>query len=165
MLQFLLDIVNQLYHMDVKDSIVFNGKRILSAIVIICCFHEMTPQHIKRLEDIPSDHISALLSLLCLKPDMQRQECNDWNYLITFIPSSFRKTVSDAILALIVHLSHTKYFELPEWLFAIPIVHFLRSISKPFQEIETEPNRIPWGDKLIGLQTVKSYVNDRSDVW
>lgn len=166
MLKFLMDIAVQLIRMDIKGNVILNGRRMLSAIIVICCLHELTPKTIKHLSDIPSDLISALLSLLCLMPDLDRRKCADWNYLTTFIPDSLRKKVSDAILAFVVHLSHTKYFDLPDWLFAVPIVHFLRKITTPFQDLETNPKKISWGDRLIGLQGVKSFVNDRKDeVW
>lgn len=64
MKQYLLDIVNQLFHIDVKGNAENNGKRMLSAIVIICCLHKMIPNSIKDISKIPPDHISALLSLL-----------------------------------------------------------------------------------------------------
>lgn len=106
--------------------------------------------------NIPPQHLCLLMSLLCLMPDVQHQECADWDYLIALIPDSFRKTAYEAVLALTVHLSHVKYFDLPDWLFAIPVIHFLRPVCKPFHEVELNPKRIPWGDRLVGLQSIKS---------
>ena len=156
MKRFLLDIVEQLCCKKVEGNVMVNGKRMLSAIVIICCLHDMTPKCIS-MESIPPQHLCLLLSLLCLMPDVKHQKCEDWDYLIALIPKSFRKTAYESVLALTIHLSHIKYFDLPDWLFAVPVVHFLKpNACKPFHEVEYNPRRIPWGDKLIGLQTIRS---------
>ncbi len=160
-MKFLLDIVDRLSCVDINGNAMRNGKRMLSAIVLTCCLYEMVPNCIK-ISAIPSDRVSALLSLLRLMPDLQNQKCADWDFLINFIPKSFRKTASDAVLALTMQLSHTKYFSLPDWLFAIPVVHFLRQDVFPFQEFQLDPRKIPWGDKLIGLQTVRSETNNKN---
>lgn len=162
MMYILLDIMKQLLEMEIKGAI-HNGKRMLSAIVIMCCLHEMIPKCI-QISDIPSDAMSALLSLLRLMPDVHNQKCADWDYLRSLIPDSYWKTAYESILALTVHLSHTAYFDFPDWLYAIPVVHFLKKTSKPFKEIELNPKQIPWGDKLIGLETIRSHNNNTKSV-
>lgn len=163
MMDILLGIMTKLLEIEIKDAI-HNGKRMLSAIVIMCCLHEMIPKCL-RISDIPPDSMSALLSLLHLQPDMHNRMCADWDYLIQCIPDSYRKTASESVLALTVHLSHTSYFNYADWLYAIPVVHFLKKTSKPFKEIELNPKQIPWGDKLIGLETIRSHNNNIKSVW
>ena len=157
---FLLDIVEKLCLVGVNGNSAINGKRMLSAIITACCLHEMCPKFIK-LSDVPPDHVSALLSLLRLMPDVQNQKCVDWEYARAYIPDTFVKAASSAVLALTVHLSHTEYFNLPDWMFAIPVIHFLRTDSVPFQEIEYDPKKIPWRDRLLGLEGVRSQTNNR----
>ena len=161
MKNFLLDIVEQLYDRNIQGSAMVNGRRMLSAVIIACCLHEMIPGCI-RLSDIHHQHLRLLLSLFYLMPNVQDQKCDDWDYLIALIPTSFRKAASESVLALTVHLSHVKYFDLPDWLFAIPVIHFLR-VCNPFHKFELNPRRIPWGDKLIGLQSIRSKThNDKT---
>ena len=157
---FLLDIVEMLCLVEINENPITNGKRMLSAIVIICCLDAMIPNCIEH-SHISPDRISALLSLLRLLPDVQNQRCADWEYLKAYIPEAFQKKASDAVLAFTLHLNHTEYFILPDWMFAIPVIHFLRSTSVPFQEIEFNPEKIPWRDKLLGLDDVRSRANNK----
>lgn len=151
----LLNVAEEIVHIDMERNAIMNGNRILSAIVIMCCLNEMIPKCIK-FDDITDHRISALLSMLCLMPDTQSRKCADWDYLTNLIPTSFRKTAYESVLAFINHLSHTKCFDLPEWLFAVPIVHFLKEDCVPFEDMVLDPKKIPWIDKLIGLQGVRS---------
>ncbi len=45
----------------------------------------------------------------------------------------------------------------PEWLYAIPVTHFLKGVSKPFQEFEFDPKEVPFGDTLIGIKRKTYY--------
>lgn len=162
-MSFLLSIVENLCQADLSRNPIINGSRMLSAIVTICCLDEMIPKCITH-SDVPRNHVSALLSLLRLTPDVQNRRCADWDYLTAYIPRAFHKTVSEAVLAFTVDLSHTEYFNLPTWMFAIPVIHFLRSDSVPFQEIEFNPKNIPWGDKLLGLDDVRRRTYTNRDV-
>lgn len=158
-MQFLFDKLDRLFCIDVTNAI-DNGRRILSAIVIICCLNKMVSRCIK-LADIPSDRVATLLSMLRVMPDMQNRKCEDWDYVKSFT-ESFRKEAFESVLALTVHLSHTKYFSIPDWMYAIPVVHFLKPVAVPFQEIELDPRKIPWVDKLIDLQTIRSHVSNHN---
>ena len=161
-MDILLGIMNQLLKIEIKDAI-HNGQRMSSAIVIMCCLQEMIPKCIP-IFDIPSESIASLLSLLSLMPDMHHRKCADWDYMITLIPDSYRKTAYESVLALTVHLSHTTYFAFPDWLYAIPVVHFLKNTSQPFKAIELNSEQIPWGDKLIGLESIRSHNNNTKNM-
>ena len=139
---------------NINDDVKCNGKRMLSTIVIICCLHKLTSKFIK-ITDVPLDGVSIMLSLLRLKPDMQHQQCEDWVYLDTCIPDAFRKTAIDAVCAFTNYLCQKKLFNEPNWLFAIPVVHFLRRASKPFQEVELDYNKVPWEDQSVDIVSVK----------
>ena len=152
MKKFLLETAEQLYSIDMEGNALNNGKRMLATITIICCLKQMTI----RLNEISDQHISLLLSMLRLMPDVHRKKCDDWDYVVALIPQSFKKTVYDSVFAFTKHLCNSKIFDLPQWLFAVPVVHFLKPAARPFQELELDPSNIPWGDKLIGLQYVKS---------
>ncbi len=150
---FLFDIVNELSRITIKDAI-SNGKRMLSAIVIICCLHEMI---VNNWITINCYQRSQLFYLLHMRPDITHKTCEDWNILKGFIPESFRREAGRALYSFIKHQIQglNKHFSLPSWLYAIPTAHFLSLASKPFQDLQLDPRRIEWEDSFIDLATVK----------
>lgn len=157
MMNYLIEIVEVLYQHDIKRNVPANGKRMASALTIVCCFFKI----FARTENIPSEYISALLSLLQLMPDVENQVCIDWDHVNELLPGTMKVTAFDATHRLILHLSHDKHFTKPEWLFALPVLHFLNGKSQPFQPIEYKPQEIPWGDRIIGLGYVKNLIRDK----
>ncbi len=150
MVDFLFNIVEELSKINIED-VISNGKRMSSAIVIICCLVGIT------INDNYYCQISKLFSLLCMMPDVAHKTCEDWKVLIGFIPESFRTTASVAMYTFInrqIRLLN-KPFSHPSWLFAIPVAHFLRQVSEPFQKLQLDPRKIEWGDSFIDLATVK----------
>ena len=145
----ILEIMDVLYEIDTKMHPAQNGRKMASAITLMCFFNET-----KKVDEITTENIKALLSMLRLQPDVDNQKCSDWDILNELIPNSFRKAASDSVLAFIKHLSKDDFLK-PEWLFAIPVVHFLCGNS-PFQSVEYDPHGIPWVDKIIGLATVRT---------
>lgn len=156
---FLLSIVQELYSMKIEEP-VRNGKRISSVITILCCLHSMIPKSIK-MDYIHPDRLDEVFCMFWLYADVQSKRCSDWEIVNELIPGSFRKTAHESVLGFVIHSGHTKHFHRPEWLYAIPIVHFLGGAAKPFQAIEFNPHEIPWGDKLIGLQGMRSKTIDK----
>lgn len=146
-------IAEELFYTDIEDIPLRNGKRMASAITIICCMHK---KHLK----IDSNYKSALLSMLRLLPDIQSQKCIDWEYVSELMPTAFRTLACESIRAMILSLSNTRYFSQPEWLFAIPVVHFLYGASVPFQDRILSPCDIPWRDKYIDLGNVRRNTYD-----
>ena len=146
----LFEIVEALYHTDIKQNPLSNGKRIASAIAVICCFHHI----FLKAEDIPSEIITALLSMLQLMPDIQNKRCADWDYVIKLIPETLKESAFKAIQAMIVNLSKKDPFE-PEWLFSLPIIHFLDGNVQQFQPVVANPRAINWEDRMINLPSVK----------
>ena len=146
----LLGIVKQLIDINVIGSAVMNGGRMLSAIIITCCLYQMDLRRCINISDIPHHQVSKLLYLLSIKPDVQHRKCEDWEYFASFIPESYRMFASEAVLAFIKHLSSAGFSQ-PYWLFAIPVMHFLKSASEPFQDIELDFRNIKWNDETIGL--------------
>ena len=106
---------------------------------------------------VDTDDLVTLLSMLCLMPEVQSERCDDWDYVMNLIPSSFKKEVFNSIQGLTTLLINRKYLAQPEWLFALPIMHFLSGVSKPFEAIEFDPEAVKWGDKHINLNKVRSH--------
>ncbi len=151
MQEFLFEIVEELSKISIND-VISNGKRMSSAIVIICCLHKMAVT--KCLSCLQR---SKLFSLLYMMPDITQKTCEDWDFLENFIPKSFRETVCAALNRFIFYQIKDlrNPFSFPIWLFAIPIVHFLNRASKPFQELQLDPRRIKWEDSFVDLTIVK----------
>ena len=137
-----------------------NGRRIASVIAVICCFYQLIPHYIK-MSDIKLDHIAVILSMLALKPVMQHKKCFDFDFVLDLIDPKSRKSVAEAIRGFCTHLAHSRTLKNPEWLYAVPLLHFLRQDSSPFQTAEMNPERMQWGDKSLGLKTVRSQTYDK----
>lgn len=152
-MDYLYSIVDNLYFSDVNKNPINNGRRMASAVTVICCLHKLMPRGVT----IDADHLSALLSMLRLIPDIQTRKCVDWEYLLNLIPANFKKVVSESILELTNKQSCMKYFSQLDWLYAIPVLHFVQEISQPFQDIELTPHAIKWQDNKINLGRVKSH--------
>lgn len=152
--EVLCDVVDKLYHIDIQGNEILNGKRLVSVITVILCFDKIIPKVI-NFQDIPFEHIVQVVSMLRLMPDVQNKRCNDWTFLDPFIHNNFRRETCEAVLSFVGQLSHQKHFSRNEWLFAIPLVHFLHRKS-PFQARELDPEKIRWKDDIIGLNGIRS---------
>lgn len=136
-----------------------NGRRIASIVVVIYCFHQLYPHYLK-LENILT-HTSSFLSMLALKPDLEGKKCLDFDYVLDLIDPNCREKVAEAISDLCRHLAHHKMLRNPEWLYALPLLHFLKKDSSPFQIQELNPEKMRWGDKYLGLGPVRSMAYDQ----
>ena len=148
MKDFLIDVIKKLAKINVQGDVKANGKRMFSAIVIIYSLYKLIPVYIYRIDDIPSYYIITLLSLLYLFPDVKNQKCEDWNHLCSLIPGTFVKTLHEAIRTFADHSSSKVLFRQPSWLFAIPVMHFLKGVSHPFKEVEYEFEKISWDSEF-----------------
>lgn len=138
-----------------------NARRMSSVVVLLCCLHQMIIYKELEVERLPWDKVSVLLSMLRLMPEVLSQDCFDWVQLQKFIPDSFREEACEAIRVVAVHLSRAKQFDYYQWLFALPVVHFLHGSSRPFQELEFDPRAIQWEDKLLQLGTIRKTTRDK----
>ena len=137
------------------------GKRIAAVSSIICCFDMLIPRPL-YIQSIKFDYIADMMSMLTLQPDSENKKCIDYEYMRSLIPQKMEKKVADAISQLCRQLLHTRILQNPEWLYAIPLIHFLRGDCKPFQEPELNPEKMEWGDKNLGLTLVRSWTPDKN---
>jgi hypothetical protein len=154
----LFETVKILYQTDIKQNPLSNGKRMASAIAVLCCFHQI----FLKAENIPSEIIKALLSMLRLMPDIQNEKvCIDWDYVIKLIPETLKRSAFEAVQAMIVILSKKDPFQ-PEWLFSVPTMHLLYGNVQQFQHIVTDPRAINWKDhNMINLPGVKEILKHK----
>ena len=157
---WLLSIIEKL-QTSPSDAPEENGCRIASVIAVICCFYQLIPHHLK-IEDIKLDHIAIILSMLALKPVMERKKCIDFDFVRNLIDPNSRKQVAEAIGAFCMYLAHSRALQNPEWLYAVPLFHFLMKDSSPFQMPVMNPEKMQWGDKNLGLTTVRSKAYNKS---
>lgn len=148
-------VVDALYLASKEDpSPISNGRRLISVIVIILCFEEI----FANLENIPFETIIQLVFMLRLRPDVKHRTCDDWQFLKLHIHDTHKKVIREAILHFVQQLSIKKHLLQNEWLFAVPLVHFLHEMSQPFQE---EQHAIEWKAKnVIGWRGIKSKTYD-----
>ena len=82
--------------------------------------------------------------------------CMHVSYFVVIIHLyPFRGEAADSIHHLITYLMKSRQFKSPEWLAAIPIFHFLKGYSQPFQKPELNPEKISW-DMRVELDAVRS---------
>ncbi len=154
MIDFLVSIIKQLDERKIETPLE-NGKRMLSVITIMCCISKMVSN--MQLNDLLEHYsMSLFLSMLRPWPDQEHKRCTDWEYLDKSIPAGFKKESYNSVQMFINELSScADPLSKPEWLYAIPVMHFLNGISEPFQQFEFDPKKVPLGDTLIGLGAVK----------
>ena len=140
-----------------------NGSRMASVVSIAGCFYGILPSPL-GWDNLHLDYIADVLSMLTLRPDIQHRQCKDLNVLYSLLPENSRRYVSDALCGLCIHLAHNRNLKKPQWLYAIPLIHFLRKQSAPFDSPQLDPEKITWDDKQFGLVHVKS-VTDNKNLW
>lgn len=155
---WLLTIIDQLQQFEVT-SVEDNGRRMASALTIVFCFYILIPKPL-RMDLIPFEYIEKIFYLLFLRPDIDHLTCMDLDFVLSLIPPTNRKEVSDAIIGFSVQLSHHKLLNSPQWLYAIPLIHFLRGTLKPFQKLPCDLHNTTWADKYLGLGHVRKSTNE-----
>ena len=156
---WLFAVTEQLHSKEIK-CLEDSGRRMASVLAVLLSFYRLIP--ILNVNGAGTDTLEAVLSLLYLRPDEEHSTHTDLDVVLSLIPKGDRKLVSDALIAFSVSLSHRKLFERPSWLYAIPLVHFLRGTSAPFQKPELNPEKMTWGEKGLGLLHVRQETNEKN---
>ncbi|XP_078381354.1 E3 ubiquitin-protein ligase rnf213-alpha-like isoform X3 [Oculina patagonica] len=77
------------------------------------------------------DHFAKLFFSLILKSDPKEQTCTSFERLLKHFPSEQWQNLGEAIQAICRHVAKD-HRDLHDWLFAVPLVHFLTQESQPF---------------------------------
>lgn len=134
-----------------------------SVLTVMCCLYKMTSNGIK-MEHIALEAVSDMLIMLRLMPQLNPKKCDDWKYLSSvFSNKYFRGTLYLCLRKFILYLSQNRYLRSPEWIYSIALFHLLYEKVNPFQEIELNPEKIPWEDKELELSIVRSKTYDQKD--
>lgn len=132
-----------------------NGSRMASVITVICCFSNMIPSCL-RIEHLEIDLIAVMLSMLVMMPDLPREQCKDWNVVSALIPKTSKQAVASNLFGFCTYLARNRNIIKPEWVYVIPLIHFLREQSVPFGNPQLDPEKIKWTDQHFDLGYVKS---------
>ena len=138
------------------SSAIENGKRMVSALCIILCFEALIPKHIKSM--LKDDELESSLSLLILQPDLSQKRCLDYECVEQAMPLGVKKHIAERIGSFCTQLHNKAQLSRPGWIYAIPLLHFLQGVSKPFEDPELDPDKMKWGDSSLGLQSLRSAV-------
>ena len=118
-----------------------------SVLTVLLCLHHLTSKNMVPFRDVSLKVITASLKMLTLKPDFEQKICHDLEFVLSMISEKDRRDrgyVADVINYFCAHLVEFKDLQSPEWLFAVPLINFLKRSSKPFQSVERNPASIPW---------------------
>lgn len=138
-----------------------NGKRMASTLVVLLCLDKLVPQTI-RMEKIEFQLLEVTLLLLCPRPDPKNSTCPDLDFVFNLIPTIHRKMVYEALNGFCMELSHRRNLQSPQWLYALPLLHFLKDPQlRYFYKLQHTPH-IPWVDKTLGLGVVRSVVQNKN---
>ncbi|XP_068731195.1 E3 ubiquitin-protein ligase rnf213-alpha-like [Montipora capricornis] len=121
--------------------------------------------------DLKREEIILLLRCLALDADLTEKKCSLYEAVLGEFSDDLRKYAADAIENLCNLLIKQAWESHPEWLLAVPILHFLRDESKPFQEPDMAgwPNTMAWwgAEKLCitEFQQSATATQDFSQMW
>ena len=154
---WLLAVQKELYKVSCSSAIE-NGKRMVSALCIILCFEALIPEHIK-LTMLKDDALESILSLLILQPDLSQKRCLDYECVEQAMPLDVKKRIAEQIRSFCTQLHNRVQLSRSGWIYAIPLLHFLQGVSKPFGDPELDPDKMKWGDASLGLQSLRNSVH------
>ena len=157
---WLLEIMKKLHELTYSSALE-NGKRMASVLSIMLCFHYLIPKYV-QMESFNDDEIAMMVSMLEVFPHKKRRECLEYDYVNKMIQPKEKKQIADTILAFCNQLHHKTRFAKIQWLYAIPLLHFLQEVCQPFDNLELDPNEMKWGDASLGLYNLQqnTYTGD-----
>lgn len=63
--------------------------------------------------------------------------------------------VTNALIPFCNHLAHTKHLRKPEWLYALPLIHFLQQECIPFEKPLKNSDKIVWEESKLDLARLR----------
>lgn len=153
MKMWLLEIMKKLHEMPYRPALQ-NGRRMASVLSVMLCFHHLIPKYV-HMEAFSVDEIALMVSMLRIIPDVHQKKCIDYDYVNKMVQPQEKKHIAEIILAFCNQLHHKMYFGKIQWLYAIPLLHFLQKASHPFENPELDPQEMKWGDPYLGLYNLQ----------
>ncbi|PFX29705.1 E3 ubiquitin-protein ligase RNF213 [Stylophora pistillata] len=114
------------------------------------------------------EEYEKLFSSLSLHAELKERTCSEFDRLLKHFPSEHYQNIGEAIQAICRHVSKT-HRDLHDWLFAVPLVHFLIQECAPFDssvllmEKPKEKDDTWWGANGFETKAVRerSFTGDR----
>lgn len=154
MKKWIMDIATEIHERPTYEA-EDRGRKIAIGTILIMCFLKL-PTHLVRLD---YKELALLLSLLELKPDVQAHTCYDFCHFESLMNPSTREDVLSAVKNLCTSLALEKHLASVEWLYAIPLLHFLGGRCKPFQDLVFDPERlVVWKDECIRISDIEKTI-------
>jgi len=110
---------------------------------------------------LPREHRLSLLRCLALKVDPTAKKCTPYEVVLEQFSDGLRAFAAEGIEDLCNETMAGHWKGDGEWLFAVPLLHFLREDSKPFEEphMTGSYNKLAW----IGAQKLRIKEFQKSD--
>ena len=105
-------------------------------------------------ESVTVANYSLILSMIRPMPDLISQKSLDLEILIKLIHPE-EVTVARVLISFCKYLAHTKHLRNPEWLYVIPLIHFMLQQSIPFEKPEKNHDKILWDDPQLDLAKLR----------
>ena len=128
---WIIPVLRKLKHTDISTA-EENGHKVAVGITLACVVNEMAQLVRGKLTICSPELLSDVLETLKLMPDEETKKCLDYDFVVDILPSTFKNEAAEAICALANQLIQTKDIDQAEWLYCLPLVHFLKQRSKPF---------------------------------
>ena len=142
MLNWLLSVLKGLQKVSTY-TVIDNGRRMVSVLSIILCFDFLFLQQVK-VQDIQSEDIASMMSMLVLQPNLEQKMCHDLNIIISSCPEGVKKRLTDTIVLFCNELLRQRFLNRPIWLYAVPLIHFLQGDCQPFDKPQQNQGKIMW---------------------
>ena len=140
------------------DTAEGNGKKVMVGIIIICIIGKLLETKLLSTDNIPLSYAASMLQTLCLNPDLVHKKCLDYEFVRRFIPDHYVKDVTSAISELGNYLMVKADIEHAEWLYCLPILHFLNNHIKPFDTLDFPVDNIDFPDPCLKLGRISDKV-------
>ena len=133
-----------------------NGLRMASVITVIQCFCEVMemPNTQLTFESLNISNYSTILSMFQPIVDLISHKSYDLEIVFKLI-HPHNVAIANSVISFCQHLSRMKHLKSPEWLNAIPLIHFLLHRSTPFQKVEKRHDQINWDDPELQLKRLR----------
>ena len=145
----------------VKNAAEESGKKVMTAIIIICMIGKLLETKQLFLRDIPVPYVASMLQMLCLRPDLDNKKCLDYEFVRSVIPYHYVKHVTEAISELGNYLIAAADIEHVEWFYCLPILHFLNNCTQPFDTLDLPVEKLEFIDPYLKLGTFCNKVAEK----
>ena len=96
-------------------------------------------------------------------PDLTKRKSLDLEILFSLI-HPHETDVVNALIPFCKHLAHSKHLRNPEWLFAVPLIHFLLKRSTPFEKPEKKNDKIVWEDSQLNMAKLRERTSVKTNI-